>query len=250
MAARARRLTLSRRGLLATAAGALAAGCGSEPPRAAGSRRVRYGDDHAHQFADLRLPDGDPVGTLVLLHGGYWRPGYDLGQLDPIAEVMTRAGWATWNVEYRPIGDGGAWPDPMTDVALAVDRLRREHLASGVVLLGHSAGGQLAVWAASRTARTPGGAPQVRPRGVVSLSGVLDLTRAAGTPGSSVPVDEFAGGGPEQQPEHYALSDPTLLVPAAARCGPCTPRTTRSSRSSRPRRTSPTPGPPAPGRRR
>ena len=193
----------------------LAAGCGSEPPRAAGSRRVRYADDHAHQFADLRLPDGDPVGTLVLLHGGYWRPGYDLTQLDPIAEVMTRAGWATWNVEYRPIGGGGAWPDPMTDVALAVDRLRDEHLASGVVLLGHSAGGQLAVWAASRTEHTPGGAPRVRPTGVVSLSGVLDLTRAAVTPGSSVPVDEFAGGGPDQQPEHFATSDPTLLVPAS-----------------------------------
>ncbi|WP_036225245.1 S9 family peptidase [Marmoricola sp. URHB0036] len=175
---------------------------------------MRYGDDHAHQFADLRLPDGDPLGTLVLLHGGYWRPGYDLTQLDPIAEVMTRAGWATWNVEYRPIGDGSAWPDPMSDVALAVDRLHRERLASGVVLLGHSAGGHLAVWAASRTGHTPGGAPRVRPAGVVSLSGVLDLTRAADAPGSSVPVDEFAGGGPEQQPARFAVSDPTLLVPA------------------------------------
>jgi acetyl esterase/lipase len=198
-------------------AGAALAGCGTDaspPSRKTDAKRLYYGADHDHQYADLRFPEADPIGTLVLLHGGYWQPGYGLDQLDRVAEVMTRAGWATCNVEYRPIGDGGAWPDPMTDVALAVDRLQEEHLDDRVVLLGHSAGGQLAVWAASRTGRTPGGAPRVRPRGVVSLSGVLDLTRAAGVPGSDAPVTAFAGGGPAQQPEHYALSDPTLLVPA------------------------------------
>jgi acetyl esterase/lipase len=141
--------------------------------------------------------------------------GFGLDQLDPIANLMTAAGWATWNVEYRPIGDGGVWPDPMTDVALAVDRLRQARLAGSVVMLGHSAGGQLAVWAASRTDRTPGGPPRVRPDGVISLSGVLDLTRAADAAGSSAPVTDFAGGTPADEPAHYALSDPTRLVPAA-----------------------------------
>lgn len=190
-------------------------GCGKRSVGTRPAKRVRYGDDHPDQFAELRRPEGDPLGTLVLLHGGYWMPGYDLGQLEPIADRMARAGWATWNVEYRPIGDGGAWPDPMTDVALAVDRLRQERLASRVVLLGHSAGGQLAVWAASRTAQTPGGPPQVRPHGVVSLAGVLDLTLAAGAEGSGQPVTAFAGGSPSEEPEHYSLSDPALLVPAA-----------------------------------
>jgi acetyl esterase/lipase len=211
-------VTLSRRGLLATAvgaAGALAVGCGNAVSPAAGAKRVRYGDDHDHQFADLRFPEGDPIGTLVLLHGGYWRPGYALDQLDPVAEVMTRAGWATWNVEYRPVGEGYGFPDPMTDVALAIDRLEQEDLAGGVVVLGHSAGGQLAVWAASRTRHTPGGEPRVRPQGVVSLSGVLDLARAAYAPGSSTPVLQFAGGSPKDVPDHYAVSDPTLLVPAS-----------------------------------
>jgi acetyl esterase/lipase len=214
VAARPRRLALSRRALIGAGAGVALVGCGTEPRPKATARRIRYGDDHRHQFADLRLPEGDPTGTLVLLHGGYWMPGYGLDQLEPIASLMTRAGWATWNVEYRPIGEGSSWPDPMTDVALAVDRLGEEHLASGVVLLGHSAGGQLAVWAASRTEQTPGGPPTVRPSGVVSLSGVLDLTRAAYAPGSSDPVVAFAGGSPPQVPTHYALSDPTLLVPS------------------------------------
>ena len=211
-------MTVSRRAVLgAGATSVLLAACGEESdpaePVPTDARRIRYGD-HSLQFADLRLPEGEPVGTLVLLHGGYWQPGYGLDQLDAVANPMTDAGWATWNVEYRPIGAGGAWPDPMTDVALAVDRLRREDLAERVVLLGHSAGGHLAVWAASRTDRTPGGPPEVRPVGVISLAGVLDLTRAATASGSRTPVTAFAGGSPDEQPEHYALSDPTLLVPA------------------------------------
>jgi acetyl esterase/lipase len=184
------------------------------PVEPATVKRIHYGS-HRDQFADLRRPEGTPIGTLVLLHGGYWKPGYHLDQLDSIANLMTRAGWLTCNVEYRPVGDGFGFPDPMTDVALAVDRLEQEDLASGVVLLGHSAGGQLAVWAASRTEGTPGGAPRVRPVGVVSLSGVLDLTRAASMAGSSEPVTSYAGGGPQDVPQHYAVSDPTLLVPAA-----------------------------------
>ena len=209
-------MTVSRRALLGAGAGVwLAAACGRAETPVVTARRIRYGDDHDHQFVDLRLPQHDPIGTLVLLHGGYWMPGYGLDQLDPIATLMTHAGWATWNVEYRPIGGGGAWPDPMTDVALAVDRLHQERLAKRVVLLGHSAGGQLAVWAASRTAKTPGGSPVVRPAGAISLSGVLDLTMAATAPGSDAPVTAFADGTPSEQPEHYALSDPSLLVPAS-----------------------------------
>jgi acetyl esterase/lipase len=207
-------VTISRRALLGVGATAtLLAGCGTAAVRPVTARRIHYGD-HPQQYADLRMPVGEPVGTLVLLHGGYWMPGYRLDQLDAIANLLPRSGWATWNVEYRPIGTQGEWPDPMSDVALAVDRLQQEDLAARVVLLGHSAGGQLAVWAASRTERTPGGPPRVRPTGAISLSGVLDLTLAAAAPGSSGPVIAFAGGSPSDVPVHYALSDPARLAPA------------------------------------
>lgn len=193
------------------AAGGATGGGGPAP----GVRRVRYAEDHPDQYADLRLPDGPPVGTLVLLHGGYWQAGYGLELMDPIAEEQTRAGWATWNVEYRRTGTGGGWPGTLRDVAAAVDRLVEEDLDAPVVLLGHSAGGHLATWAASRSALTPGGAPALRPDGVVSLSGVLALTRAASRPGSAGPVLELMGGDPEQHPDRYAVADPTLLAPAA-----------------------------------
>ncbi len=224
MAARPRRLTLTRRGLLAASGLAgLAAGCGEATPRSrsgdrdASPRRIRYGDEHGSQYAELRLPEATPTSTVVLLHGGYWLPGYGLQLMDPLAERLTALGHATWNVEYRRVQGGGGVPTTLADVAAAIEHLTATGMPSGleekVVLLGHSAGGQLAAWAASRTAKTPGGAARVPLQGVISLSGVLNLTLAARRPGSTSQVTGFVGGTPARAPENYALADPTLLVP-------------------------------------
>jgi len=220
-------VNLSRRGLLsASALSGLLVGCGESPTRTAPSprpppeaaRRIHYGEDHGSQFADLRLPARDPRATVVLLHGGYWYPEYGLEQLYSMAWSLTGLGFATWNVEYRRTRDGGGFPNTFSDVAAAVDRLAGDGLPAGladnVVLVGHSAGGHLAVWAASRNDRTPGGEPKVRPRGAISLAGILDLVRAGSVSGSSVPVGEFMGGSPTDAPEDYALADPARLVPA------------------------------------
>lgn len=217
------RRTLLRTGLGATVLGALSA-CGrsrtadSSPSSQAGpadGRRVFYGQDRGNQYADLRLPKGTALGTVVLLHGGYWLPQYGLDLLAPMARRFTQLGYATWNVEYRRTSEGGGWPHTFTDVALAMDRLAQEKVPGDVVVIGHSAGGHLAGWVASRTARTPGGSPRVVPKAVVSLSGVLDLTTAASAPESSGPVVALMGGTPQQHPDRYRLGDPTLLVPAA-----------------------------------
>jgi acetyl esterase/lipase len=216
---------LSRRGLLAASAvSGLLVGCGGEPARTSppapptGATRITYGQEHPSQFVELRTPTGAPRATVVLLHGGYWYPDYGLEQLDPMAEALTGLGFATWNVEYRRTGDGGGFPTTLDDVATAVDRLAGSGLPAGlaenVVLLGHSAGGHLAVWAASRTEGTPGGRAAVRARGAISLAGILDLTRAGSVAGSTVPVTAFMGGSPTQAPEDYALADPARLVPA------------------------------------
>lgn len=218
MAARARRLRPSRRALLLGAAGVgtTLAGCGrsSAPPQApAGSERLRYGD-HPDQVLDLRRPSAArPLGTVALLHGGYWLPQYALDQLDPMAELLTSQGWVTANLEYRATGDGGGVPATLEDVAAALDLLAERDVPDTVVALGHSAGGQLAAWAASRRADLPGGAPAVPMTAAVSLSGVLDLTTAATTPGPADPVRGFCGGTPETAPAAYAAADPARLEP-------------------------------------
>lgn len=222
MAARARRLTLSRRVLMGLGLGGVVAACAEDSPESRpqdpppSAERVRYGEDPS-QFADLRVPEGASLGTVVLLHGGSWLAEVDLTELDPLAERLTSLGFLTWNLEYRRVGGGGGVPATLLDVAAGVDRLAGEDLPAGiaerVVLVGHSAGGQLAVWAASRTARTPGGPARVLPRGAVSLAGVLDLTGADSTAVADI-VAGFVGGDPEEVPERYAVADPTRLVPA------------------------------------
>jgi acetyl esterase/lipase len=193
---------------------------GSQAPATGTSkRRIRYGEADDAQFADLRMPEDDPLATVVLLHGGYWLPQYGLDLMDPLATTLTGLGYATWNVEYRRTSAGGGFPNTLTDVAAAVDRLAGPGLPTGlsdtVVLLGHSAGGHLAAWAASRRSTTPGGAAKVPLTGMISLSGVLELTEAASDPPSSEPVIAFMGGTPTQAPARYPLADPSRLVPAS-----------------------------------
>ncbi|KQT90932.1 hypothetical protein ASG49_14570 [Marmoricola sp. Leaf446] len=203
------------------AVGGLLAGCGGTartagPAAAPGDvDRLDYGAD-ASQVVDVRRPEGRQVlGTVVLLHGGYWLPQYGLDQLDPLAERLTSLGWVTANVEYRRTGAGGGVPATLEDVAAALDLVTTERLPGPVVTLGHSAGGHLAVWAASRTALTPGGSPRGELAGAVSLSGVLDLDLASGRSGSSGPVRAFTGGTPRSASGAYAAADPAALVPAS-----------------------------------
>ena len=149
----------------------------------------------------------------MLIHGGYWQAGYGAYADDTAGALLPRPGLRAWNVEYRRVGTGGGFPQTFEDVAHAIDALPAD-LARHVVVVGHSAGGHLAGWAAGRTARTPGGRARVPLAGVISLSGLLDLTAAALAPESGSPVQQLMGGSPEQQRGRYALADPALLVPA------------------------------------
>jgi acetyl esterase/lipase len=122
----------------------------------------------------------------VVIHGGFWRARYDLDLGRPLATSLAEHGWAAWNLEYRRVGNGGGCPQTLDDVAAAVDALADEDLdLARVVAVGHSAGGHLATWAASRSrhARWP---TRVELTGVVAQAGVMDL-RAA--------YDEHLGNG-------------------------------------------------------
>jgi acetyl esterase/lipase len=186
--------------------------------------RIRYGSDPL-QFGDLRLPPGPgPHPVVVMIHGGCWLSDYDLEHVGNLSAALARAGFATWTLEYRRVGnDGGGWPGTFQDVALGTDYVRtlaqKYPLDSKrVVLMGHSAGGQLALWLAARK-RLPEGSPlrsaePLEVRGVVSLAGIADLRAyAAGKGGCNSAAPQLMGGGPEQVPERYAQVSPIELLP-------------------------------------
>ena len=113
-----------------------------------------------------------------MIHGGFWKAAYDLSLGRPLATSLVEHGWAAWNIEYRRVGNGGGAPATFDDVAAAIDALHDEGLPLDRVLgLGHSAGGHLATWAASR-GRFPRWPTKVELTGVVSQAGVLDLAAA------------------------------------------------------------------------
>ncbi len=181
------------------------------------TRRYAYGPDPA-QFAELTLPAGLPRGVAVVVHGGFWRPAYDLALGRPLAANLAAAGLAAWNVEYRRVGAGGGFPSTFDDVAAALDALAAVPglPLDRVVAVGHSAGGQLAVWLAARPglpAGVPGAWPAVRLRGAVAQAGVLDLVDAAERGVGRGAVDDLLGGPPAAVPQRYALASPVARVP-------------------------------------
>ncbi len=194
-----------------------------EAPSPPADARIPYGE-HAYQFGDLRLPPGPgPHPIVVMVHGGFWRARYDLEHVGHLCADLTRRGYATWSLEYRRVGhEDGGWPGTFEDVARGMDflpTLAKSHPLdlSRTVVMGHSAGGHLALWLSGRR-RLPPDSPLSRPdpfipRGAVSLAGVVDLVRAQELRLGNDIVTEFLGGPPAQVPERYRLGSPSALVP-------------------------------------
>jgi acetyl esterase/lipase len=169
-------------------------------------KRHSYGP-HRQQRADLHLPAGTgPFAVAITIHGGYWRARWSRWVMRPVARDLVRRGFAVWNVEYRRMGrgQGGGWPQTFDDVGAAIDHLAGLGDApvdlDDVVAIGHSAGGQLALWAASRPD------PRVRVGRVVALAPVTQMEFADA-------ARELLGGTDDQVPERYAAVDPIRLVP-------------------------------------
>ncbi|HEX4188074.1 MAG TPA: hypothetical protein VHY83_09270 [Solirubrobacteraceae bacterium] len=185
-------------------------------------REHRYGP-HRSQRAELHLPRGPgPHPVMVVIHGGSWQARYGKVVMRGLVADLVRRGWAAWNIEYRRVGNGGGWPATFADVAAAIDHLATLDAPLDLArcsVLGHSAGGHLALWAASRgklPAGAPGrldGAPAVPLRRAIVQAGVCDLAGAyARWRGGAARA--LMGGGPEEVPDRYAAGDPLALVPA------------------------------------
>jgi len=177
------------------------------PPKA--DVRLQYGNDE-NQFIDLRLPKGKgPHALAINIHGGFWRAKYDLTHAGHLCAALTAKGLATANVEYRRVGNvGGGWPGTFADIRAAYQFLSQsgrkyEYDTRRTIVLGHSAGGQLAL---CLTAHESG------VKAVISLAGVVDMRRAYALHLSNNAVVEFLGGTPAEVADHYREADPMNLA--------------------------------------
>ena len=183
----------------------------------------RYGP-HRDQFGELTRPrerDDPRLPVAVLIHGGFWRARYRLGLQAQLVADLAGRGWAVWNLEYRRLGwrSRGGWPATFEDVAAGIDLLGALEASldlARVVAVGHSAGGQLALWAASRhgqPAGAPGAEPKIRVAAAVAQAGVVDLREAAKLGLSRGAPQRLLGGGPERLPARYDLASPIERLP-------------------------------------
>lgn len=203
---------------LAGVVGATLAGCGEDAPvtepDGPGEGRTAYGPDPS-QYGELSLPEGTPRGVVVVIHGGFWKAEYDASLGRPLAAALVAEGWAAWNLEYRRVGvgrgGGGGAPATFDDVSAGIDHLADLGLdLTTVVALGHSAGGHLAAWAATR-GRDGGWPDRVPLTAVVSQAGVLDLRSAHADGLGGGAVAALLGHAPTAADAPY---DPRQMLPA------------------------------------
>jgi len=185
----------------------------TEPPPTDADVRLTYGPEPL-QFGDLRLPQGagdGPHPLVVMIHGGAWQAIYNLTHAGHLCVDLAEHGIASWNIEYRRIGDpGGGWPGTGNDVLLALGYVRE--LAANypldlerVVLIGHSAGGHLVVWSSLNS--------DLPLRGVICLAGTVDLHTHAAAGHDHGLIARLLGGGPEEKPELWQSVSPRQHLP-------------------------------------
>jgi acetyl esterase/lipase len=180
---------------------------------------VRYGE-HADHLLDVHLPPSTdaPAPVVFLVHGGFWRQPFVRTHTRPLAQALTSEGLAVLTPEFRRVGPGGdgGWPATFDDLRAALAHVPTlAEVAPGclaldeVTLVGHSAGGHLALLlglAANRPA-----APRVSR--VVALAPAADLYDAFDRGLGDGAAAELMGGSPQELPEQYAAASPAGTLP-------------------------------------
>ncbi len=171
---------------------------------------------------DVYLPPSlgrpaEPSPMLFAVHGGFWREAFDRRHLRPLALALARQhGFVVALPEYRRVGGSGGWPVTAYDVgsALALCPELIEAAAPGRIdaaapctLVGHSAGGHLALWAGLRAGPS-------RVRNIVALAPVSDVCFAAMHRIGGGAVQALLGGEPADVPDRYAEADVLRLLPS------------------------------------
>jgi acetyl esterase/lipase len=174
------------------------------------ARRIAYGP-HPDQWGELRLPPAPGTAALpvvMILHGGFWRSVWGADLMDALAVDLAARGFAAWNLEYRR-PDRHGWDATTADVAAGLAALGTVATDPAldldrVAVIGHSAGGQLALRVAADSGRV---------RLAVSLAGVLDLAEGEHRWLGNGAIATALGGTPAEVPAVYRVSDPLLRLP-------------------------------------
>lgn len=167
------------------------------------------------QAGELFLPAQSMPPIVCLLHGGFWRTPWGREQMVPLALDLQQRGFAVWNLGYRRVGEnGGGWPGTFEDAAAGIDHLA-ELAGNGVALnlkqlylVGHSAGGLLALWSSAR-----GNTQRVRPSAVAGLAPITNLARCFAQLNDPDLLNHFLGDAADKHETRYGRLSPLHQLP-------------------------------------
>ena len=179
---------------------------------------IPYGD-HPDQTGVLYVPAGDPPRTgwpvAVVIHGGSWQQMHRRDLTAAAAADLSRRGVAAWNIEFRRVGGDGGWPTTFEDVAAAADHVPELDAPLDLdrfAVVGHSAGGLLALWALSRHGGDPGGDARLAPAAGCALAPIADLAPLREVTTTDHPLAGLLGGTAEEVADRWDLVDPIRRV--------------------------------------
>ncbi|WP_222422567.1 alpha/beta hydrolase [Rheinheimera sediminis] len=183
--------------------------------------KLAYGTA-ALQFGLLSLPatqSGTKPPLVIFVHGGCWLNAYDVAHSKALSQALTEAGYAVWSLEYRRVGDeGGGWPGSFNDIVQGINYAQAQFEQYGVdvnriALMGHSAGGQLALLAGKELAgeKLAGDKKPAPIQAVIGLAAITDMASyAKGSNSCQSVTAKFIGASPEQAPALYQDASPSL----------------------------------------
>jgi len=184
-------------------------------PTSSPSELIQYGDNKL-QFGELWLPGDAQIHSehkaplLVFVHGGCWLNQYDVAHSHAFSTALAQAGYAVWAIEYRRVGDqGGGWPGSLHDIEKAIAYVAQLGQYAidldQIALLGHSAGGHLALLAGANSTLVN----DIAIKAVIGLAPIVDLARySKGSNSCQTAVVEFIGGSLLERPTQYTEANP------------------------------------------
>ena len=170
------------------------------------SRSWAYGAG-PDQVADVYLPGratrDSASAPVLLIHGGFWRPEYDRSHVRPMAAALAARGYPTVVPEYSRAP--GRPDQALADVQAALSGLPAGIGAADPVVVGHSAGGHLALLVAA--------SPSARLLGCLALAPVADLALAEDLDLDGGAVRDFLGASAGSRPDLDPARAPRPGVP-------------------------------------